>query len=169
MPYSPRDLVLAHRAKQAGAEYALRIIIEARRRGFGKDAQKPLALAFALIESESNFQNEFGHDTGAWRPADGIVTKAAVHELLRRWSHGEPSNGVGLPQLTYPPFIRRAEQRGGAHIPKNQLSVAFEDLASLIDTYGQPWSGTTRARPTRRRASPTGAGCRPAFRSGTRH
>jgi hypothetical protein len=137
MPFSARDLVLAHRAKQAGAEYALRIIIEARRRGFGKDAQKPLALAFALIEQESDFKNVFGHDAGAWRPDDGVVTHAAVLELLRSVWLGGASNGVGLPQLTYPPFICRAEQRGGAHIPAHQLSVAFEDLASLIDTYGQ--------------------------------
>jgi hypothetical protein len=121
-----RDIVYATRARRAGAKHALRIIREARQAGLGER----LSLAFGLVEQESNFENVFGHDHGAWRPADGKVTKANVQELLFRIRHKhQPSNGVGLPQLTFPGFILQAEAMGGAHIVKNQLHVAFHVLA----------------------------------------
>jgi hypothetical protein len=125
-----RDLQLARKAKAHGAHYSLRIVYEARRAGL------PISLAFALVEHESGFQNQFGHDRGAWRPADGKVTKSTVAELLRRVRLGGVSNGVGLTQLTYPPFIHRANQLGGAWLPKYQLRVGFEQLASLVKHYG---------------------------------
>jgi len=125
-----RDLQLARRAKKAGANYSLRIVLEARR------AEIPISLAFGLVDVESGFQNQFGHDRQAWRPADGRVTKARVAELLRRVAKGEPSNGVGLTQLTWPGFIRAANRLGGAWKPKYQLRVGFDHVAKCIQTFG---------------------------------
>jgi soluble lytic murein transglycosylase-like protein len=127
--YHARDLWLARRAKRHGAAFALRIVLEARRAGI------PISLAFALVEQESGFRNVFGHDAGAWRPDDGRVTAGAVRELLRRVKAGQPSNGVGLTQLTWPPFIHQAGALGGAHIPKYQLRVGFTHLAGLLRHY----------------------------------
>ena len=125
-----RDLQLARRAKKAGAQYSLRIVLEARR------AEIPISLAFALVEQESGFRNVFGHDRQAWRPEDGKVTKATVAHLLETVRQGRPSNGVGLTQLTWPGFIRAANRAGGAHIPKYQLRVGFDHLAKCIHTFG---------------------------------
>jgi hypothetical protein len=125
-----RDLQLARRAKAAGARYSLRIVLEARR------AEIPISLAFAIVEQESGFMNIFGNDRQAWRPKGGAVTKAAVAELLRRVAKGEPSNGVGLTQLTWPGFIRAANRMGGAWKPKYQLRVGFDHLAKCIQTFG---------------------------------
>jgi hypothetical protein len=125
-----RDLQLARRAKQHGAHYSLRIVREARRAGLD------ISLAFALVDQESGFQNVFGHDAGAWRPKNGQVNRANVAELLRHVRAGQPSNGVGLTQLTFPPFIHQANALGGAHLPKYQLRVGFSRLAALIKHYG---------------------------------
>ena len=59
---TPRDLVLARRAKRHGARYSLRIIREARRAGI------PISLAFAIVEQESRFLNVCGHDPGGPHP-----------------------------------------------------------------------------------------------------
>jgi hypothetical protein len=59
---TPRDLLLARRAKRAGAAYALRIIWEARAAGL------PISLGFAIVEEESSDRvtragrNVYGHD-----------------------------------------------------------------------------------------------------------
>ena len=137
-----RNHLIARRVKRAGVrQYALRIALEARR------AKLPVSLAYAVIHQETGgtFRNEFGHDRGAlfsdnraegrqlqWVP----VTHARVQQLLHSINMGRVSNGVGLPQLTFPPFIHKAELRGGAHVVKHQLSVAFEDLSALIAHYG---------------------------------
>ena len=110
------------------------IIEEARR------ARLELALACALVQQESLGRNIFGHDWGD-RLADRVpfahlpVTKARVQVLLRHVNSGGASNGVGLTQLTYPPFIRKAEEMGGAHIPRNQCRVGFQLLASYVEKY----------------------------------
>ena len=75
------DLLYARRAKKAGANYSLRIIMEARRAGI------PLSLAFAIIEQESNFQNVFGHDPTIFSGA-GEVTKSKYLAYKRRRGHG---------------------------------------------------------------------------------
>jgi hypothetical protein len=127
---TPRDLVLAHRAKTAGANYSLRIILEARR------AKLPLSLAFALVEQESHFMNVFGCDHGSILCHEDVTHDRVlqlVHHVINL--HGV-SNGVGLTQLTWIGFITAAERLGGAHRPKNQLRVGFELLAQLIDAHG---------------------------------
>lgn len=125
-----RDLQLARRAKKAGAQYSLRIVLEARR------ADIPISLAFALVEQESGFENIFGHDRGAYRPRDGRVTQATVAHLLNTVAKGAPSNGVGLTQLTWPGYIRAANRQGGAWKPKYQLRVGFDVVSHAIHTFG---------------------------------
>lgn len=125
---TPRDLVLARRAKRHGARYSLRIIWEARR------ARIPISLGFALVEQESNFRNVFGHDPGGLFPGQD-VTAGRVKVLLTHVAGGGTSNGVGLTQLTWPPFIRKARDLGGAHKPQYQLRVAFEILGSYLKRY----------------------------------
>jgi soluble lytic murein transglycosylase-like protein len=124
-----RDLLLAHRAKRAGANYNLRIILEARRAGL------PISLAFAVVEQESGFKNIFGCDKGG--PfCHHPVSRTLVQQLLAHVRAGGTSNGVGLTQLTWIGYLNMAERRGGAHIPKNQLSVGFEALAAHIAAHG---------------------------------
>ena len=121
-----RDLTLARRARRAGARYGLRIIWEARRAGI------PISLAFALVEQESGFRNITGADAGAPCP-HMRVTPSVVQRILS----SPVSNGVGLTQLTYKPYIRQAQAMGGAHVPRYQLRVGFRALASLIRANGR--------------------------------
>ena len=128
--FSPRDLQLARKAKRAGANYSLRIILEARR------AELPISLAFALVEKESGFRNIFGCDDGSilcHKP----VTHARVLQLLHHVQGGGVSNGVGLTQLTWPGYIRLAEREGGAHKERVQLKVGFSVLRGHILAHGE--------------------------------
>jgi hypothetical protein len=125
---TPRDLVLARRAKKHGANYSLRIIIEARQ------AVIPISLGFALIEKESGFRNVFGHDPTtsipvSWRGTQ--VTKSKYeHYKANRASGG--MQGVGPAQLTWWAYQDQADHRGGCWIPKHNISVAFDHLAALL-------------------------------------
>jgi hypothetical protein len=124
-----RDLLLARRAKAAGASYSLRIILEARRAGL------PISLAFAIVDQESAFRNIFGCDKGVLF-CHQPVTHERVLKLIEDVQQGHMSNGVGLTQLTWIGFIKAAERLGGAHIVKNQLRIGFEVLAQNIDAFG---------------------------------
>ena len=125
-----RDIQLARKARAAGAEHSLRIILEARRAGL------PISLAFALVEQESGFKNIFGCDQGSIM-CHQAVTKDRVQRLLRHVRAGGVSNGVGLTQLTWPGYIIMAERLGGAHIPRNQIRVGFSILAGHIAKHGE--------------------------------
>lgn len=127
---SVRDLTLARRANRAGAKYSLRIVWEARR------ARIPISLAFALVEQESNFRNVVGHDQGGPHPG-AAVTRQVVRDILA----SPVSNGVGLTQLTWKPYIRKADSLGGAHRPKYQLRVGFRALADNVHRAGSLRSG----------------------------
>lgn len=81
-------------------------------------------------------RNVFGCDHG---PAGGrvpfcgeTVTEARVKALL---DSGQ-ANGVGWCQLTYRPFVIKAQQLGGAHKPRYQMRVGFDVLAGLIRANG---------------------------------
>lgn len=128
---TPRDLALARTAKKHGANYALRIIMQARKSGI------PISLAFALIEQESNFKNVFGHDPSIFSGA-GNVTKKKYQEYKRLRDAQRPRRmqGVGPAQLTWWEFQDRADARGGAWIPKHNISLAFDDLAAQIKAHG---------------------------------
>lgn len=130
---SARDDQLAQIAKRHGANYSLRIIMEARRAGI------PISLGFALIEQESRFQNVFGHDPGMPFAGAGAVTKAKYAAYKRvRGSRGQGGmQGVGPAQLTWWEKQDRADRLGGAHVARWNIRVAFEDLAALIKAHGK--------------------------------
>lgn len=132
MTTSRRDQQLAHRAKANGAQYSLRIVIEARRAGI------PISLGFALVEQESGFRNVYGHDPVANRaPKGGRVTK---HNYLNVYlpdrKAGRGMQGVGPCQLTWYAFQDQADHLGGCWIAKNNIRVAFDHLAALIRSNG---------------------------------
>lgn len=133
-----RNIAKATKARLHGARYARTIADEASRAGI------PYAVAFAAVEQESGFRNVFGHDHGGLHP--GLpVTSGRVLELLSHVSRGGESNGVGLTQLTFPPFIRQAQSLpGGAAKPRNQLRVGFAILADLHRRHGS-WHDAFRA------------------------
>lgn len=144
-----RDITLARRARAAGAKYALRIVWEARHAGI------PVSLALALVEQESGFRNIFGADQGSILKHEK-VTKAKVARLLAFVERGGPSNGVGLTQLTYPPFIRHANRIGGAHLPKYQLRVGFGALKDKLARNPKSWWGALATYNAGRPDSPVG-------------
>lgn len=133
-----RDLKRVYRARRAGARWAFKIMQEARR------ADLPPDLAYALVEQESGFRNIFGCDHGSGRAfCHQAVTRYRVTQLLLSGL----ANGVGLTQLTWPPFVRRANALGGAHRPRYQLRVGFQVLKDSMRTYGytvglQRYNGT---------------------------
>jgi len=124
-----RDQSLAETANRHGANYSLRIILEARRSGI------PISLGFALIEQESNFRNVFGHDPTIFAGA-GTVTLAKYREYKRQRGHTR-MQGVGPAQLTWWEFQDRADRLGGCHIPRWNIRVAFDLLAKLIEEHGE--------------------------------
>lgn len=131
MTPTPRDIWLATRAKRHGANYSLRIVLEARR------AEVPISLAFALFEQESNFRNVFGHDPTIFRGA-GVVTKDKYLRYKRqRGPTGKGGmQGVGPGQLTYYTFQDRADALGGCWQPKHNIRVALTDLGKMIRQHG---------------------------------
>lgn len=128
---TPRDLLLAAKAKRHGANYSLRIIWEARRAGIS------ISLGFALIEQETGFSNVFGHDPTIYNGA-GKVTKAKYLDYrIRRGPKGRGGmQGVGPAQLTYYFFQDQADRLGGCWVPANNIRVGFGLLADLIKTNG---------------------------------
>lgn len=100
-----------------------------------------IGIACTMVDKESDGRNIFGADFGTIG-VDEVpfarlpVTRERVQALLRHIDAGGASNGVGLTQLTFPPFIRDAEARGGAHRPRFQLDVGFEILRDLTNRHG---------------------------------
>src|SRR3954452_661497 len=130
MTAAERNRELAKEARKHGARYAWTIVTEARRAGI------PISLGFALIEQESNFENVFGHDQSIFRGA-GKVTKAKYEAYKReRGTPGRRMQGVGPPQLTWWELQDEADRRGGCHVAKHSIRVAFEHLAALIRQHG---------------------------------
>ena len=102
-----------------------------------------LALACALVEQESNGLNIFGCDHGSKSPEEPPycrvkVTAERVGLLLQHIEENgfSASNGVGIVQLTWPPLIWDAQDLGGAHRPRFQCRVGFQELRNLIERYG---------------------------------
>lgn len=124
--------VLAQRAKAHGANFSLRIVIEAKRAGL------PASLGFALIEQESNFRNVFGHDPTIFAGA-GTVTAAKYRAYKqRRGPTGRGGmQGVGPAQLTWWEFQDAADRLGGCHIARFNIQCAFAHLAALIKQHGR--------------------------------
>ena len=114
-----------------GGRHGARIVVEAKRAGL------PLPLACALVEQESSFRNVFGHD-GVQNPITkgGRVTRASYERYRGFRDQGLGAQGVGVTQLTFPPFQDRADDLGGCWKVRNQLRVGYEVLAEAIARHG---------------------------------
>jgi hypothetical protein len=105
-----------------------------------KRAGLPFALALALVDQESGFQNIFGCDLGPRDTAPWChqpVTPDRVKALIAHVEGGGTSNGVGLTQLTSIDLIQQAEAEGGAHNVGPQCRVGFQRLHDLIERHGE--------------------------------
>lgn len=94
----------------------------------------------AVCEKETGGKNIFGCDHGSkWTKVPPYcqiaVTEKRVNLLVKNIRDGGGSNGVGVTQITYPPYIYQAEEMGGAHIIRNQLVVGFNVLNDLLNRY----------------------------------
>lgn len=103
-----------------------------------------LAQLAAIIEEESGGRNIYGADptpNGALPPSlyDQPITRENFETFWRRVQEGYTSNGVGLPQLTYPGFIQNANQRGGAWVPIHQCTEACAVLTGLLKAHSGNW------------------------------
>lgn len=90
------------------------------------------AVAFALIEQESNFRNIYGHDAGGLLPGQPVTKRnyrGFREEVVRR--EGGGSNGVGFPQITYWTYIRDHKRLDK---PRVQLYLGMSILAEYISS-----------------------------------
>jgi hypothetical protein len=128
------DDKLIKMVSEAGHLFGPDILVESKRAGL------PFALALALVEQESGFQNIFGCDIG---PRDTPpychqpVTRDRVKALIAHVQGGGISNGVGLTQLTSIDLILQAEAEGGAQNVGPQCLVGFRHLHGLIERHGE--------------------------------
>lgn len=125
---------------EANLENGAVVYTEAKKLGvpmsLNEDGTIDIADIAAVVDHESaGGQNVFGCDSGGLF-CNEEVTRERVDQLLAWIEEGGNSNGVGLTQLTYPPLIYRAEERGGAHLPEHQCSVGFEHLMDLVNRLG---------------------------------
>jgi hypothetical protein len=128
------DDKLIKMVREAGHRYGPGILATSKREGV------PFALALALVEQESGFQNIFGCDLGPQGAAPWChqqVTRDRVKALIAHVNAGGTSNGVGLTQLTSIGFIKQAEAMGGAHMVRPQCRVGFGLLHGLIKRHGE--------------------------------
>lgn len=126
---SSRDVMLAWRIRRHGGQNSLRVVLEARR------ADIPVSLFCAFLTQESGFANLFGSDPVANPVKGGIVTKARYLTYRRYRDAGYGSQGVGPCQLTFKGFQDEADRLGGCWIPKNNLRVGAQLIASLLRQY----------------------------------
>lgn len=102
-------------------------------------ANLEVAAACAMISKETGGRDIFGADWGRIG-ADRVpyshlaTTERRVDPLLGYVRRGGVSNGIGVSQITSAPYVFRAEQAGGAHIPRYQMRVGFDVLADNIRT-----------------------------------
>jgi hypothetical protein len=120
----------AQAINDGGGRFGRLIVAAARRAGL------PLPLACALVEQESSFRNVFGHDNVANPIKGGRVTRERFMKYRAFREQGLGANGVGVTQLTFPPFQDRADALGGCWKVRHQLRVGFEVLAEAIQHHG---------------------------------
>lgn len=125
---SPRDLIVAGKARGAGARWCLRIISESRKQGI------PVSLGFALVEQESGFRNVYGSDPTIFVGA-GAVTKRnyLAYKAKRGHTHMQ---GVGPTQLTWWATQDQADKQGGCWRPGVNIKVGIGALGALVRAKG---------------------------------
>ena len=96
-----------------------------------------MPLACALVEQESSFRNVFGHDpVHNPIPKGSRVTRESYERYRALRDAGLGAQGVGVTQLTFPPFQDRADELGGCWEVRNQLRVGYEVLAEAVARHG---------------------------------
>jgi hypothetical protein len=129
---------MLERARKHGARHVRVIRSAAKKHGI------PFPLALALVEQESGFINQYGHDRDSagrivWHGRTGRfrVTPENVRDYLAWRRRNGVAQGVGLTQLTSPEYQDRAARMpGGLSDVGNQLDVGFDVLASHIKALG---------------------------------
>lgn len=132
-----RDRAYIAAMRRGGIIYAETALEEAERAGI------KLSLACALLEQESaGGKNVWGNDrapnggTSGWGWRKVTERDYKVYKG-RRGSRGQGGmQGVGPCQLTWYEFQDRADKLGGCWVPRFNMRVGFELLASLIKTHG---------------------------------
>lgn len=113
-----------------------------------------IACAFADMESDGNhiYGNDLGGVFGRVNSTDpyvfdNFVTEQNFAEFLTRVRAGERSNGVGIMQITWPPFFDQAEDEGiklwvpeenvyfGSRFIRTQLALHNGNLADAATVY----------------------------------
>lgn len=124
------------------------IVTEAKRAGL------KLPYACMLIQRESGGLNIFGCNYGPYyglspdekqeaevypdyQPKDEppYCHHEVTRERLDKALASEFKFDMGITQLSYRPLIEKAEEYGGAHIPRYQARVGFEVLKAYMDRY----------------------------------
>ncbi len=118
-----------------GGRYAKELVRESLR------SRVPLALACAIVEKETGFQNVFGHDpvrNPIKSPPGGLlaVTRDNYRAYLGHRRSGLGNQGVGPMQLTSPGLQDRADALGGCWLPGPNIRVGLEFLAGNIRRLG---------------------------------
>lgn len=91
----------------------------------------------ACCEQEGGGKNVHGCDAASLeRDCNKPVSKASVQRLIDHYQKTGVSNGIGPMQITWFPFIQKAENMGGAHILRNSMTVGANYLNDLLNRYG---------------------------------
>jgi hypothetical protein len=96
--------------------------------------------AFACLEQETGGKMLFGADWGSIR-VDRVpfchlfTTDVRVNALVSHVRNGGWSNGVGLGQVTYGPYVIEMERLGGGHKPHVQMYKSFNVLNDLLNMW----------------------------------
>ena len=77
----------------------------------------PLVQACALAENETHGRHIYGNDEGGVFGSPYSLEKYVTKENYKEYydrviNKGEKSNGVGMAQITWPPFLRKAQKLG---------------------------------------------------------
>jgi CHAP domain len=131
----PAGDALARAIRAHGGRFETAVVREARR------VRLPVALACAILEKETGFQNVFGHDgvrNPIKSPPGGVlpVTEENYRRYLAHRRQGLGNQGVGPMQLTSPGLQDRADQLGGCWQPGPNIRVGLEFLAGNIRRVG---------------------------------
>jgi hypothetical protein len=99
-----------------------------------------ISTAVALIEQESGGKKLFGADWGHIRIdvlpfAHLYTTERRVRALTGHVRAGGQSNGIGLTQVTYRPYVLEMEQMGGGWKTRVQLEKGFNILNDLLNAW----------------------------------
>lgn len=132
-----RHIGQAAKARRAGALHVRAIFKAADKHNISR------ALALALVQHESGFVNQYGHDRDSrgriiyhGRSGRVLVTPRNYRAYLDYRHRTGLAQGVGLGQLTSPDIQDLADRRGGCHKNGPNVDVAMDVLAGHIKALG---------------------------------